>query len=270
MASNNPESEEERWERARKAKQWDENRIRRFEEDQRRKREWINFAEIAEWFSELGGPAKPKKAAAARERAYRMLEQDLLAGKFEEGRRTQVLFRCWGVTRRIMRRQCLQNAIDHNYDGEHGRFYLKHCWLPRKLFERWCAWHHLPKSPPRFQQLFAPAEYCLEGKSPDSIDGVVKANQPTAKSKAKPGAKPRWDWEDIELFVRRELDRWGDFADPQVATKDWQSLSDLYARIITYVEGLAAGSGEGSGPAISTLKDHVPEIVAKWRAQRRK
>ena len=33
----------------REAAQWDEERIRRFEEEQRRKREWISFVEIAEW-----------------------------------------------------------------------------------------------------------------------------------------------------------------------------------------------------------------------------
>src|SRR5262249_53270406 len=153
VASNNPDKEEESWEDAGKARRRDEDRIRRFWEDQQRKREWINFAEIAEWFSELTGPAKPKKAAAARDRAYRMLEQDLLAGNFEEGGRSQVLFRCPRVssTHARMRRQRLRNAIDSNLDGEHGRFYLKHCWLPRKLFERWRAWHQLPKSPPRFQ-----------------------------------------------------------------------------------------------------------------------
>ena len=153
MASNNPEREEERWENAGKARRWDEDRIRRFWEDQQRKREWINFAEIAEWFSELSGPAKPKKAGAARDRAYRMLEQDLLAGNFEGGGRSQVLFRCPGVssTHARMTRQRLRNAIDSNLDGEHGRFYLKHCWLPRNLFKRWCARHHLPKSPPRFK-----------------------------------------------------------------------------------------------------------------------
>src|SRR5262249_9578698 len=65
---------------AREAKRWDEDRIRRFEEDQRRKREWINFAEIAEWFSELGGSG-PNEAEC--EKAFRMLERDLLAGLFE-------------------------------------------------------------------------------------------------------------------------------------------------------------------------------------------
>ena len=69
---------------ARKAMQWDEERIRRFEEEQQRKHEWIKFAEIADWYSDLGGPVSPKKAAALSEQAYRMLERDLLAGRFEK------------------------------------------------------------------------------------------------------------------------------------------------------------------------------------------
>jgi hypothetical protein len=138
---------------ARKAAQWDEERIRRFEEEQRRKREWISFVEIAEWYSILAGPVSPKKAAALREQAYRMLESDSLAGWFEEGGRSQVLFLCPGISLSHwkMERQWLRDAIDNNYDNEHGRYYLRHCWLPRNLFKCWCEWQHLPKSPSRFQ-----------------------------------------------------------------------------------------------------------------------
>lgn len=152
-----PRSEEEdrrvRRERelAREAKRWNEDRIRRFEEDQRRKREWINFAEIADWCSELDGSAVPNEAA--RENAYRMLERDLLAGNFEEGGRSRVRFVFPGVswTHGKMTRKWLQDAIDNDWDGRRGRSYLENCWLPRKLFQRWCGWHHLPKSPPRFE-----------------------------------------------------------------------------------------------------------------------
>jgi hypothetical protein len=138
---------------AREAERWDEDRIRRFKEDQRRKREWISFVEIAEWYSGLEVPTNPKKAAAAAEQAYRMLQTDLLAGLFEEGGRSRILFRFPGVdfTAGKMTRQRLQAAIDDDPDGEHVRLLLRHCWLPRKLFERWCEWHHLPKSPSRFQ-----------------------------------------------------------------------------------------------------------------------
>jgi hypothetical protein len=139
---------------ARKAAKWDEERIRRFKEDQWQKREYISFVEIAEWYSDLAGPVSPEKAAVLRERAYSILESDSLAEwLFEEVGRPQVLFLCPGVSLSHwkMDRQWLRTAIDNNYDDEHGRSYLRRCWLPRNLFERWCEWHHLPKSPPRFQ-----------------------------------------------------------------------------------------------------------------------
>jgi hypothetical protein len=89
----------------------------------------------------------------ARERAYKMLEQDLLEGRFEEGGHSSVRFVFPGIswTHGKMTRKWLRDAINNNLDGEHGRSYLRHCWLPRNLFKRWCAWHHLPKSPPRFE-----------------------------------------------------------------------------------------------------------------------
>jgi len=138
---------------ARKLAQWDEERIRRFEEDQRRKHDWISFVKIAEWYSELGGPVSPKKAAALREQAYRMLESDLLPRRFEEGGPSQVLFLFPGVdwTHGKMTSQRYQDAIHYNLDLEHGRSLLRHCWLPRNLFKQWCAWHDLPTSAPRFK-----------------------------------------------------------------------------------------------------------------------
>jgi hypothetical protein len=106
------------------ARQWHQPLVRHFEEAQQRKREWINFAEIAKWRSELDGSAEPNEIA--RESAYKMLESDLLEGVFEERGRSQVLFLCSGVswTHRKMTRQWLQDAIDHNLDGDHGRFYF--------------------------------------------------------------------------------------------------------------------------------------------------
>jgi len=111
---------------ARKAAQWDEERIRRFEEDQRRKREYISFVEIAEWYSDLAGPVSPKKAAALHEQAYRMLESDLLERRFEEDDRF-VLFLHPGVslTHRKMTAKRYQEARENNLDNEQGRSYLR-------------------------------------------------------------------------------------------------------------------------------------------------
>jgi hypothetical protein len=93
-----------------------------------------------------------------------------------------------------------------------------------------------------------------------------KARPVSKQTKARVGARPKWDWEDIELFVFAELEKKGDFHDHSVSTKGWQSYADLYKRIIEYVEKLAAGGGAGSGPSESTLKGRVPQMVAEWRS----
>ena len=180
---------------ARKAAQWDEERIRRFEEEQRRKREWISFVEIAEWYSGLG-LTNPKKAAAAAEQAYRMLQSDLLAGLFEEGGRSRVLFRFPGVdfTAGKMTRQRLQGAIDHDLDGEHVRLLLRHCWLPQDLFERWRAWHHLPESAPRFE----PQESHPVGKGKQRAQPSEKGGRPLAVD---------WRRRPAEERIRQELEK---------------------------------------------------------------
>src|SRR6516225_4359221 len=135
-------------ERAREERQRDEDRIRRFEEVQRHKRNWIKFTEIAEEYSERDGPAAPEKAAAEREHAFAMLEHDFLAGNFEENGRSQVLFLFPGVTNRRMTRQRLQDAIDYNYDV---RSYLENCWITRNRYERWREWRNMGELPPRFR-----------------------------------------------------------------------------------------------------------------------
>jgi hypothetical protein len=244
MASNNSKSEEERWERSRKARAWDEDRIRCFWEDQQRKREWINFAEIAEWFSELGGFGPNE---TEREKAYRMLEDDLLAGVFEEAGHSQVLFTHPQVSLadEKMTRQWLKDAIDHNFDNEHGRSYLKHCWLPRNLFERWCARHHLPKSPPRFQ----PSQESRGRVLPEGADGSpgppmpapMSVPQPASKlavhivdqtevpdpSKAsnKGGRPPAVDWEALKDALREENKKHG-YPDPG-NPPGWRQTKDV-------------------------------------------
>ena len=106
-------------ERDRRARQWRTARINRFAERQRQTREWINFAEIAEWCSKEDQsivPSKEKRAAA-----FNTLTSDLLAGEFEENGRSRVLYLHPATAKARMARDWLQDAIAHNYDGEHGR-----------------------------------------------------------------------------------------------------------------------------------------------------
>src|SRR4249920_2138712 len=75
------------------------------------------------------------------------LESDLLAGEFEESGRSRLLFLHPTTANARMTPEWFKDVRDHNYDGDHGRSYLAHCWIPRRLFERWLARHRLPASP---------------------------------------------------------------------------------------------------------------------------
>jgi hypothetical protein len=241
---------------ARKAAQWDEERIRRFEEDQRRKREYISFVEIADWYSDLGGPVSPKKAAALREQAYRMLERDLLAGNFEEGGRSRVRFVFPGVswTDGKMTRKWLQDAIDNDWDGRRGRSYLENCWLPRNLFERWCAWHNLPKSPPRFQ----PSQDSRARVSPDERSDLNTQPSKPPKPSNRGGRPPAVDWEALKYALREEIKIHG-YPDPR-NPPGWRGTKDA-------VEFAVRRLGkEGGDVSHRTIEDNVRRILRELKA----
>src|SRR5262249_20628178 len=96
-----------------------------------------------------------------------------------------------------MTRQWLKDAIDHNLDNDHGRSYLTHCWLPRNLFERWCEWNHLPKSPPRFRPLQESRGRAL----PEGAEGSPDSN--------KGGRPPAVDWEALKDAIVKEIKNHG-------------------------------------------------------------
>jgi hypothetical protein len=101
------------------------------------------------------------------------------------------------------------------------------------------------------------------GSSLDQSTSTIQKNQ--FKVKSKPGAKPKWDCDDIEMFVFRELNERGDFSDPDSAVMGWQSYSDLYNLVLEYIE---RRTDPGTGPGLSTLKGRVPAMVDKWRRTR--
>ena len=73
------------------------------------------------------------------------------------------------------------------------------------------------------------------------------------------GAKSKFDWEDIELFVFKALDERGDFTEPRQAD-NWNTQSDLEKCVAHYIFDLT-----GKGPAESTIREHICPMVAKWR-----
>jgi hypothetical protein len=119
--------------RDQRARKWRADRFERFKKTQRSRREWINFAEIAEWCSKEDQSIIPN--AEKRTAAFHTLASDLLAGEFEENGRSRVLYLHPASAIARMTREWLKDAIDHNYDGDHGRSaYLPFCWIERRMF----------------------------------------------------------------------------------------------------------------------------------------
>jgi hypothetical protein len=67
------------------------DRETRFAARQCRTRRWINFREIAEWYADLDAARRGMPHEAARNAAFGMLHNDLLAGDFEDAGRSMVL-----------------------------------------------------------------------------------------------------------------------------------------------------------------------------------
>jgi hypothetical protein len=131
----------------RRTEQWRAARIEHFKERQRKTREWINFEEIADWYSREDGSIVPDENK--RVAAFDLLTRDFLAGEFEENGRSRVLFLDPAIPRGWREREWFKNAFDLRTD--YRQYYLAACWIPRRLFRRWLARYHLPESPPRFE-----------------------------------------------------------------------------------------------------------------------
>ena len=175
--------------RTKQARQWRAARMERFAQAQLRKREWINFEEVAVLCSELDGSGAPNKAAF--ENACRNLERDLLlSSDFEENGRSRVLYlHPWTVKTR-MTREWYQDAIQYDYDSHRGRSqFLPWCWFSLAMYERWAAKYNLPISPPRFRPEHA-------------VTAVVA--QPAASEKMPKASKRR---RPAEERIRQELEK---------------------------------------------------------------
>jgi hypothetical protein len=135
-------------ERDRRTRQWRTARIERFTEIQRRKREWINFAEIAEHCSEESGIVPNE---VARETAYEKLLADLLEGDFEENGVSLIKYLHPHTSKARMTPKWMIQVMeiyDHQIIISQ---YLAHCWIPRRFLERWLAKHRMQPRPERFE-----------------------------------------------------------------------------------------------------------------------
>jgi hypothetical protein len=160
-----------------------------FIEDQQRKREWISFREIAEWYAELYRGSMTEETARAS--AYDKLQRDLFLREFEEGGQSKVLYLHPATSTNEMTRERLQSALDTFPIETVRSAYLGRCWIPRYMFNRWLARHELPLSPARF----LPAEPDSSATSP-----ATPRKQASRPRGPQPGTVSRYDKDDRALF----------------------------------------------------------------------
>jgi hypothetical protein len=224
-----------------------EDRIRRFAERQQRLRDWINFAEIAEWCSELGGSIVSDEDA--RTRAYEKLHTDLMAGDFEEAGKTRVLYlHPWTTMAKVTRdraRDFVELAPPETLRSE----YWDHCWIPRHIFHRWLAKHNLPALPSRFEPTTA------VGPSTKDRGQNFRHASPTQSTRIKrgrrgpaPGTLDRF--REVDRALYREIER--------IVREDRKSVS------AAALELAEAGRVKGPGTAASRAK----RLATRFRKER--
>jgi hypothetical protein len=202
--------------RVQKARKWREQRIDRFKQAQRRRREWINIAEIAEWCSESEGSIVSN--LDARSSAYEKLLHDLLNGDFEESGKSRVLFLHSWTKMAKMTPARMQAVVETESPKTVRSDYLDHCWIPRTLFQRWLATHNMPVAPPRFEaSAYAPSasprSTNVESRSQKGRAGTrggLSASSKRAKSERRgrrgpaPGTVDRYGKADRALYPELE------------------------------------------------------------------
>ena len=227
---------------------WREGRIQRFTNTQRYVRDWINFAEIADWCSELAGSIVSDEGARAS--AYEKLQADLMLGDFENSGKTRVLYlHPWTRMAKMTRdraRDFMELAPPETLRSE----YWDHCWIPRHLFHRWLAKHNLPISPPRFEPLTEASVTSKtstpKAKDRSQITASRKSTTPTLQNTKtgrgrrgpEPGTLDRF--RDVDRALYRDIER--------IVRKDRKSVS------AAALELAEAGKVKGPGTATSRAK----------------
>jgi hypothetical protein len=170
------------------ARQWREARLKRFIERQHSLREWICFAEIALRRAEIVGSAVPDEGA--RTLTYDQLVEDHLAGDFEEGGKSRLLYLHPWSKRIRMTSELIQQVREAyaEYPATFRSEYLDHLWLPNKMFCQWAKKHNLSQLLPLFKPASKPpasmATGADEAKATKFLAAHLKSNEHLKKADA--------------------------------------------------------------------------------------
>jgi hypothetical protein len=178
-------------------------KIKSFVEEQRLKREWLSFAEIADSFARRDNLVLANEDA--RLGALDLLCQDLLAGEFEEDGKSRIRFLHPGHQTEEMTRQrmsdvecdksiSLPDVIDLFQPDVVRSEYLMYCWMPHQTLCRWFAKYGL-QVPPHFTK---------ESERP-AYDGKAKLAAQTSRSNARRRGRRPDKIERAKEAMRRDI-----------------------------------------------------------------
>ena len=94
---------------------------------------------------------------------------------------------------------------------------------------------------------------------------VPKKKRRKAKQASRSGAPEQHDWEEGELFAKRELKTRGNPLDKKNQTNGWKSISDVARLVIDHLEEL---SEDGVGPDMSTTRGKVSDWIKEFERER--
>ena len=167
-----------------------------FAENNRRTREWINWAEIAEYCAHQGQP-DIRANEAARQAAYDGLCTALIRGDFEKAAgQTQVLFLCERVRLNRITRELFELFPSSSFGSPvFSACYLRYFWIPRDCTRLWFERHarEVPEvllSPLPGTVVYAKAAAHPQSAADEYNAGTELLHPEPLKSRKKPGPKP--------------------------------------------------------------------------------
>jgi hypothetical protein len=159
-----------------------ESCIERWQERMRQSREWVCFADLADWCARESGTINPDERKKVN--AYRQLGESLKLGKFGTGKHTRVPFPD-GLILKGTKRWIRMTTQTYEQISEEGRGWeavLEGCWIPRDLARQWLEAKRLALPP----WLSSPESEAIQNAPRCGKINETPAPQPLSRSSPTP------------------------------------------------------------------------------------
>lgn len=228
-------------------------RMQRFTDEQRLRREWIGFEEIADWCARVPGDIKPDEER--RTLAYTELRKSLMCCEFELAGRSRVLFLSRESPWAKMTKDRLTEAA-RSFDEDILRSaYLSNCWIPYDSCRRWFDARKLP-----FPPWSAPeASGALHGLP---VLGRRRMHLP------EPELRPKATNRAVRQWFRTRVANWPDDKRAPSEAEDWHAIKQHFLPGLSRNEDFRRARQEETPEAWRKQGRRAPWGVARRSAEK--